>query len=272
MGRIILRFGMLFGVASLLSMVTLAGAQSAALCTKGNYGFSTWVVGHKTNAPFTGTAKTTFEQTLADGNRIHGEARALQARDSAGRTHKETVQGCELGEDGQLHAQLSVLVYDPTTHTSLIWRVDDNSSKEVHVYHLEVTPQKTQTPEERAAQEQQMKIAREQQQQQQKQFITVQLGIQEFNGQQAKGSRSTRTIPAGEEGNDTPLELTNETWRSTSLDLVLMAVSNDPRRGKHTFVYEDLKLGEPDPSLFTAPAGYKVVDEHPNTTTESEAR
>ena len=41
------------------------------------------------NLPFTATAKTTYEQSLPDGNEIRGYIYTHQARDSAGRTRSE---------------------------------------------------------------------------------------------------------------------------------------------------------------------------------------
>ena len=45
------------------------------------------------------------------------------------------------------------------------------------------------------------------------------------------------------------------------MGLVLMAINDDPRRGRTTTEYEELNRGEPDPSLFTPPADYKVVEQ-----------
>jgi hypothetical protein len=39
--------------------------------------------GTRTNAPFSGTVKTTFDQKLPDGNSIHGIFYVRDARDSA---------------------------------------------------------------------------------------------------------------------------------------------------------------------------------------------
>ena len=96
----------------------------------------------------------------------------------------------------------------------------------------------------------------------------TQLGTKEINGQLAEGNRTTLVIPAGAEGNEQPLETVQEMWRSKELDLTLMARMDDPRRGKTTFEFEDLSLAEPDPALFKAPDGYKVVEQHPNQASE----
>jgi hypothetical protein len=80
----------------------------------------------------------------------------------------------------------------------------------------------------------------------------------------AAGSRTVRTIPAGEEGNELPLQIVDETWSSKDMRLTLMMIRDDPRRGRTTVEYEDLNTSEPDPALFAVPAGYKVQEPRPN--------
>jgi len=40
----------------------------------------------------------------------------------------------------------------------------------------------------------------------------------------------------------------------------VMAIDDDPRRGRTTMEYEELSVGEPDASLFAPPAGYTVQE------------
>ena len=82
-------------------------------------------------------------------------------------------------------------------------------------------------------------------------------------GIETHGTRTTLTIPAGEEGNELPLAIVNETWNSKELGLVMMAVSDDPRHGRTTFEIQEVNRAEPDPSLFVPPADYKVEDRTP---------
>jgi hypothetical protein len=76
----------------------------------------------------------------------------------------------------------------------------------------------------------------------------------------AEGIRTTRTIPAGAEGNERPMKIINETWRSKDLGLTLMSIHDDPRNGRTTAEYIELQRAEPDPALFNTPAGYTVED------------
>jgi hypothetical protein len=51
-----------------------------------------------------------------------------------------------------------------------------------------------------------------------------------------------------------------EFWYSPQLGLNLLSFRSDPRIGKQTFTVTTVTLGDPDPSLFELPAGFKVVD------------
>jgi hypothetical protein len=69
----------------------------------------------------------------------------------------------------------------------------------------------------------------------------------------------TRTIPAGEIGNQNDIVITSERWYSADLDLVLKETLSDPRFGNST--YQVTNIGPtsvsfiPDPSLKLAPGG-----------------
>jgi hypothetical protein len=262
MARAEVRIGLLLGAGILLLAVLPVRAQGNATCTVGSGAYNTYGVNGKVGAPFSGTTRTTFEQTLADGSRIHSETTSFQARDSTGRVRTEEVEDCQVGEDGQPHPRVRVQVSDPTTHSNLMWETGESTQKVVQVFHYDATPRK-QTPEELAEMQRQMKLNQLRWQSQSRNRTETELGSREINGQLAEGNRMAVVIPAGAEGNEQPLETVQEMWRSSALDLTLMATSNDPRRGKTTFEYENLTLAEPDPGLFKAPDGYRVIDQNP---------
>ncbi len=123
----------------------------------------TWgISAGRANAPFTAAIKNTFEQKLPDGNSIHTVRTSREARDSAGRTMTEMAQGCERGEDGQMHERLSINVNDPVARVNMNWVVGGNEQlKVVQVFH-QPDPQKRQPPsaEELARQQKMMQAAR----------------------------------------------------------------------------------------------------------------
>lgn len=216
---------------------------------------------------FSGTIKTTFEQKLADGNVIRAVIHTRDARDSSGRTMVQGAQGCARGEDGQIEQRLSVQVNDPVAGTGSSWYVGGTDSPKVlHVYHQSaplpprVPPPHPPTPEELAQQQQALQAHRAQQAELQKDRKIEDLGAKQINGVLAQGTRTTRTIPAGLEGNEKPLVLVDERWQSKDLGLVLYFINDDPRRGRTVEEYEELTLREPDAALFALPADYTVVD------------
>lgn len=215
------------------------------------------------NVAFSGTVKTSFEQKLADGNAIHFVTHTHQARDSAGRTRREMAEGCTRGADGEMHQRLTIMVNDPVARTNLNWQEETGGMPQiVHVFHMPVPqPRRELTAAELERQKKLLEAAKTRQLPQQKETRTESLGTKDINGVSALGTRITRTIPAGEEGNDQPLAVVNENWRSKELGLIVMAISDDPRRGRTVTEYEELNRGEPDGALFSAPPGYTVQEQ-----------
>jgi hypothetical protein len=157
-----------------------------------------------------------------------------------------------------MHPVFSVNVQDPVARTSSNWQANDLGPKVVHVFHQPEPP--TLTPEQQAAMLARQKAA---EYQPCKVSDGDDLGTKTIHGVVAEGTRTTQTIPAGQEGNSMPLSIVHEIWRSRELGLTLMVMDDDPRRGRTIAEYEELTLGEPDTALFTPPADYKVQDVHP---------
>ena len=259
-----------YTLAVILAGIALTGAASAQnsepACSMGIHNFIGYGGGRKSNVAYAATAKMTFEQTLPDGNHIKGYIYTHQARDSAGRTMSETGHGCQLDENGVPQPQLNVSVYDPSTKTSLFWQVGNSIDKVVHVGHQLETPGKTLTPDELAAR----RKASEARQPPRSEFKSEDLGIRTIAGLEAHGSRTTRTISTGEEGNELPLITTSEIWRSEELGLVVLGINDDPRRGRTTYEIKELSRTDPDPSIFAPPEGYKIEDRAPQTASVSQ--
>ncbi|MCP9493251.1 MAG: hypothetical protein MSG64_02225 [Pyrinomonadaceae bacterium MAG19_C2-C3] len=89
---------------------------------------------------------------------------------------------------------------------------------------------------------------------------TENLGKQSFDGVEAEGTRTTRTIPAGEIGNERPLEIVSERWYAPALQAVVMTRRSDPRSGETTYRLTNINRGEPSRSLFEVPADYTVKE------------
>jgi hypothetical protein len=219
------------------------------------------------NAPFSATGKSTFDIKLWGGNTIHGVLLSRTARDSAGRTRVERIRRCWHGQDGNIHAEWTVVVNDNVAGKSLSWDIGDLVLKVVYVKPFPANPQSptpeefnplSPTPEELARQKREAELNQPPQN-----WLQIKdLGTKKINGISVEGKRATRTIAAGEEGNDRPMTRVDEVWNSKELGEKLMLIEEDPR-GRTVYEMEDVKLQEPDASLFAAPSGYRVEEIKP---------
>lgn len=82
------------------------------------------------------------------------------------------------------------------------------------------------------------------------------LGTQSVNGVPAQGTRVTQVIPAGEIGNDRELQVVDERWFSSDLQMLVKSVNSDPRFGETTYQLTNILRVPQDPGLFQVPADY----------------
>jgi hypothetical protein len=87
---------------------------------------------------------------------------------------------------------------------------------------------------------------------------TEQLGNMFIEGVQAQGTRTTTTIPAGDIGNDRPINIVDESWYSPDLQMTIMTKHSDPRSGETNFALKNINRSNPPPTLFEVPSGYAV--------------
>jgi hypothetical protein len=86
------------------------------------------------------------------------------------------------------------------------------------------------------------------------------LGKRMIEGVECEGTLTILTIPEGQIGNDRPIEVTTETWRSPELKIDILRKHNDPRFGETNYRVVNLVRAEQPRSLFEAPAGYEVKE------------
>jgi hypothetical protein len=218
-----------------------------------------------TAAPYTATATTESTQVLADGNRIVNKTSSFVARDSQGRTRRET----DLSRIGtmQVDSPKMVFINDPTTHTQYIFTPGGGEATKV-VRNEGNWKEGPQIIELRKMREQRLKdktivtvqSAHEGQQSKEssEQVKHEDLGTQTIEGVSAQGKRETVTIAAGQIGNERPIEIVTETWFSPELHTMVLRKHSDPRMGNSTYRLTDIKRNEPDAALFQPPAGAKV--------------
>jgi hypothetical protein len=89
---------------------------------------------------------------------------------------------------------------------------------------------------------------------------TEKLEARSFDGVMAEGTRTTTTIPAGDLGNEQPINIVDERWYSNELQVVVMTRHSDPRSGETTYRLTGISRAEPAAALFQVPSDYAVRD------------
>jgi len=218
-----------------------------------------------TAAPYTATATTESTQVLADGNRIVNKTSSFVARDSQGRMRRET----DLHRIGtmQVDSPKTVFINDPTTHTQYIFTPGGEATKVVRSQGTwKEGPQIIDLRNGKGERHVNEKVIvnvqgaheRQQSKESSEQVKHEDLGTQTVEGVSAQGKRETVTIPAGQIGNEKPIEIVTETWFSPELHTMVLRKHSDPRLGDSTYRLTDIKRNEPDAALFQPPPGTKV--------------
>ncbi len=244
---------------SLLLHLPAARAQSDQPCTPGVRGYLNLGITRRTGIPYTATVKHSFEQKLSDGNTIRGSVLTHVARDAAGRTMQEAVLNCEVHDDGQIHALSQFIVVDPAAKTNTSWMTGDGNSRVATVTHF-LEPHRPVTTPPRPDPIDKSRSVRPSA----SEYRVERLDGQSVAGVPCTGIRRTRTIPAGEAGNDQPLQIIEESLSSSEFGLTLRSVMDDPRLGRRIAEVVEISRNEPDPSLFTPPPRYTIIDHKPN--------
>jgi len=89
---------------------------------------------------------------------------------------------------------------------------------------------------------------------------TEKLGKRIIEGVEAEGTRTTVTIPAGQIGNELPLDTVSERWYSNELKTVVLTTRKDPRNGETAYKLTNLRRGEPARQIFEVPSDYKITE------------
>jgi len=89
------------------------------------------------------------------------------------------------------------------------------------------------------------------------------LGRQTMEGVPVDGTRTTTTIPAGQIGNEQPIQIVTERWYSPDLQVYVFTRHSDPRAGETVTRVTNINRGEPARSLFEIPADFRVSEGPP---------
>jgi hypothetical protein len=202
-------------------------------------------------APFSAIATSTTTQTLADGNHITRTTQTKVYRDSQGRFRKDvTLPGIgPLAASGQPHSFIHIS--DPVARTAYVLEPDQKVARQMPG----LGGMKVRTgggPGGNA-------FYRQFKQSAEATAKTESLGPQTIEGVNTEWTRTTRTIPAGEIGNEKPITIVSQHWYSADLQMDVKSTHSDPRFGDTTYTLTKIQRTEPDASLFAVPSDYTVT-------------
>jgi hypothetical protein len=231
-------------------------------------------------APYSATITNESVQTLADGNRIIQNNSGTTARDSEGRTRQDAALPT-IGNLSAANAPHIVFIMDPVAQISYTLNLTDKTAQKLATFSAAVVGgggtvgtgpvistkafygQSAGVPAAGGplpASPPPMFIQKTMMAGDDSQATMEDLGTQTMEGVQVTGVRTTHTIPAGEIGNEKPIVIVTEVWTSPDLKTVVYSKRSDPRMGEQTFKLTNITRAEPDASLFTVPADFKVSD------------
>ena len=223
-------------------------------------------------APYSATISNELIQTLADGNRIVQTSTGTTARDSQGRTRQDAMLP-PIGNLSASNAPHLVFIQDPVAQTSYTLNLTDKTAQKIAMppagaagpgelhhedkffFQIRTAGNGPLPPPPAIGLQKNLVEADEP-----AQVATEDLGSQNMEGVLANGVRTTRTIPAGQIGNDRPIIIVTEVWTSPDLKTVVYSKRSDPRMGDQTFQLKNIVRGEPDSSLFAVPGDFRLTD------------
>ena len=200
-------------------------------------------------APYSADALTETTQTLADGNKITRQVKATTYRDSDGRTRREQ----SLPAIGPFAASgappLTIFVNDPVAGVNYMLDPESKTARKMSLPRFQAGAPGGTPPAPRARPTTKALDAK-----------TESLGEKNIEGVRAQGTRTTVTIPAGDIGNEKPIQIVSERWYSPELQTVVMSTRSDPRMGQSTYRLTNINRTEPQKTLFEVPADFTVEE------------
>ncbi|HEV3199146.1 MAG TPA: hypothetical protein VGZ73_14635 [Bryobacteraceae bacterium] len=215
------------------------------------------------NAPYSADVITESSQALPDGNHIRQSSTVHVSRDSEGRTRSEQSLHTLGGLAPNANLPQVVFINDPVTNTNYALNPANRTAAKSTWERPAAAdrpmigrPESGATPNatdrsvvrgfRRGGTDPNLK--------------TEPLGRQTIEGLVAEGTRTTRTIPAGQIGNDQPIQVVTEVWYSGELQTVVLSKRTDPRTGETVTRLASVSRSEPPHALFEVPPDFKVTE------------
>jgi hypothetical protein len=229
-------------------------------------------------APYSAEATTETVQTLSDGNRIQQKNSSMVYRDGDGRTRREHTVGSIVPLAGGDAPPQLIFINDPVAAVSYVLNPKDHTASKIVLpsgmkppmslaggrsgtvkatkdvtFEKKVMPPGPDGPFFFQNFRTQLDAKPE----------TEPLGKRIIEGIETEGTRSILTIPAGQIGNEQPIQIVSERWYSSELETVILSKHSDPRFAETTYRLTGISRSEPAKSLFELPSDYTVNESTP---------
>jgi hypothetical protein len=199
------------------------------------------------NAPFSATVEILSHETLPNGSINTVTTTAHIARSNSGRIYNERRQLVPAIFKGEPRL-LSAHIYDPSSRLNVFYMPSQRIARESFFGGPPAPPPNTvpaRTPTNNPY------------------FKQEAIGTQPLGGLTLTGIRKTHIIPAAMSSTGRDITIVDEYWYSPELSIYMIIKHNDPRTGEQIVAVSDVDRHEPESSVFTIPADYKIVDENP---------
>ena len=233
------------------------------------------------NAPFSADVVTLYDRAVDNGNHIRRETSGKVFRDSQGRVRTDTetpsVQpGTEKFEHTTINdpVQRVIINLNPKLKTAMIFHLPQGVAPTaigmgnaaiapVNVASGQAAPKAPEskptsgviTTSKTGAKLYTTSV----------ETRTEALGSKIIEGVNATGTRTTRIIDAGSQGNDKPIVSVSETWFSPELNMTVLSETDDGQSGHSATKLVNITRTEPDAQLFQVPSDYTVKETAPAT-------
>jgi hypothetical protein len=231
--------------------------------------------------PYSAEALTEVTQTLGDGNRIVRKSTASIYRDSEGRTRREQTLGAIGPFATSGDTPQTFFINDPVAGVNYVLDPRTRTARKLPMPRIENLPAgarqnmrfeekivqggpgagpgeagaRVMVFENRDGGPEPFRAAKPGPRPK-----TESLGKQTIEGVEAEGTRTTIIIPAGEIGNERPIQIVTERWYSPELQTLVMSKHSDPFVGDSVYRLTNINRNEPARSLFEVPADYKIKE------------
>jgi hypothetical protein len=230
-------------------------------------------------APYAAQAVTETTQTLSDGNRIVNSSTAAVYRDGEGRTRREQTLKAIGNFSASAEPFQTISINDPVAGVAYVLEPHSHMARKIQGFRVEAAPGagfKMRSPGGEGDNftfnttqggvvqlKRTMADAKNGDEKERTRVRFEPLGTQTVEGVSAVGTRTIITLPAGQIGNERPIEIVEERWFSSELQTVVMTRHSDPRSGETVYRLTNINRAEPDHSLFEVPADYTLREEEP---------